>query len=77
MNLSKIKEIFNSYDITKDPTTNKSMVGASRIEICNECESLHAINNTKIKICAECECVIKEMVFIKSKMDCPKRKWLI
>jgi hypothetical protein len=53
------------------------MVGASRIEICNECESLHAINNTKIKICAECECVIKEMVFFKSKMDCPKRKWLI
>jgi hypothetical protein len=50
MNLSKIKEIFNSYDITKDPTTNKSMVGASRIEICNECESLHAINNTEINL---------------------------
>lgn len=85
MNIDKIKEIFNAWRISYDPTKAQAELAAERIQICDECEHKETIEIGNVDLltrCNLCGCTLKlkiytEKTYQDAEISCPLMKWVI
>ena len=73
-----LKDIFNSWLSSFNPTDIQRNMSKERIAICAECPSLNRrlnINQDWAAYCGECGCPINKKVFSMVHNSCPLAKW--
>lgn len=72
--MNKVTEIFKSWVIAQNPTTEQALLAAKRHSICLKCEWIRdsLLFDTK---CGECGCPISKKIFSPVKGSCRVGKW--
>ena len=71
--MNKIEEIFKAWGIMFNPNDAQSELAASRMEICDGCDSK---KTTPIIHCGECGCALKAKIYSPKIGACPRGKWI-
>ena len=73
--IDKIKEIVNSWVISKNPTEYQIRLAEERYKICSDCDKIEQ-NVLGFPQCSECGCFINKKIFSPKYDACPLHKWL-
>lgn len=74
--MNKISEIFQSWIIAANPTSEQKLIAEYRANICESCSSKSYIAAINTFICGECGCPLNKKVFSpKGTNACPLSKW--
>lgn len=72
-----LKDIFNSWITSVNPSETELQRAKERFEICSTCEFKKQVLEKKewILYCGACGCIIKGKVYSSVVNPCPKNKW--
>ena len=71
--MNKLKEIFESWAISFNPTDKQLELAGNRMIICDSCEFK---KTNPIIHCSVCGCALKAKIYSPVIGACPKDKWL-
>jgi hypothetical protein len=70
--MNKIEEIFKAWGIMFNPNDAPSDLAATRMEICDSCDSKRTL---PVIHCGECGCALKAKIYSPKIGACPRGKW--
>lgn len=75
--MNKLGEIFHSWIIAANPTSEQKLIAEQRTAICDTCEYRSFSKTFNVDICGICNCHLNKKVFTPvGSNGCPKKKWL-
>jgi len=72
-----VKDIFNSWVRSINPTDEQLSLANARFEVCLQCEFKRETISSKdwSLVCGACGCPLKKKIYSTATNPCPKEKW--